>query len=83
MPIPPLTEGDALRSLTVLAYLEDEAQVDSSQFDESFSAGELTAETQKIFIQDVRGIFTQCFFLTSLMTEAINEENEMKQFPQI
>lgn len=61
MPIPPLTEGDALRSLTVLAYLEDEAQVDSSQFDESFSAGELTAETQKIFIQDFR-IFTQCFF---------------------
>lgn len=48
MPIPPLTEGDALRSLTVLAYLEDEAQVDSSQFDESFSAGELSAETQKI-----------------------------------
>lgn len=38
VPIPPLTEGDALRSLTVLAYLEDEAQVDSSQFDESFSA---------------------------------------------
>lgn len=62
MPIPPLTEGDALRSLTVLAYLEDEAQVDSSQFDESFSAGELTAETQKIYIQDLRGIFTQCFF---------------------
>ena len=56
MPIPPLTEGDALRSLTVLAYLEDEAQVDSSQLDESFSAGELTAETPKVFIQDLTGI---------------------------
>lgn len=72
MPIPPLTEGDALRSLTVLAYLEDEAQVDSSQFDESFSAGELSAETQKIWIQDLGRIFAQFFFLTSLMTEFMN-----------